>query len=180
MASLTPRRHQSEEEVEEEETGAAVLVVFIAACTSSIYWSNNFHRTIQHGSKITGAGWMRELLYGHPDRIKASLGISQSGFRSVETLLREKSTLEPPRHISTTEQLGIFLYAVTTDLSMRRLAERFQRSTQTIHNVYHKVMRASWSRISTTRSSSLRARYSQSTLLRTRASFLGSRIMSAP
>jgi hypothetical protein len=30
--------------------------------------------------------------------------------------------------MDTTEQLGIFLYSVSTDLSMRMLAERFQRS----------------------------------------------------
>lgn len=42
--------------------------------------------------------------------------------------------------MGTTEQLGIFLYAVVSDLSMRKLAERFQRSTETINRVYHKVM----------------------------------------
>jgi hypothetical protein len=39
------------------------------------------------------------------------------------------------------EQLGIFLYAVVTNLSIRKLAERFQRSTETVQRTYHKVMR---------------------------------------
>lgn len=43
--------------------------------------------------------------------------------------------------MGTTEQLGIFLYAVVSDLSMRKLAERFQQSTETINRTYHKVMR---------------------------------------
>jgi hypothetical protein len=43
--------------------------------------------------------------------------------------------------MGTTEQLGIFLYAVISDLSMRKLAERFQRSSETINRRYHKVMR---------------------------------------
>jgi hypothetical protein len=42
--------------------------------------------------------------------------------------------------MDSTERLGIFLYAVTSDLSMRKLAERFQRSTETIHRAYHHVL----------------------------------------
>jgi hypothetical protein len=43
--------------------------------------------------------------------------------------------------MGTKEQLGIYLYAIVTNLSMRKLAERFQRSTETIQRTYHKVMR---------------------------------------
>ena len=44
--------------------------------------------------------------------------------------------------MSTEEQLGIFLYTVTIDLSIHKLVERFQRSTETIQSTYHKVMKA--------------------------------------
>jgi hypothetical protein len=84
---------------------------------------------------------MEELLSGHPKRIKDSLGVSQKGFIQLEDLLKRKSKLQATRYMRTTEQLGIFLYAVVTDLSMRKLAERFQRSTETINRTYHKVMK---------------------------------------
>lgn len=84
---------------------------------------------------------MRELLSGHPSRIKDNQGISKEGFLYLENLLVRKSNLRDTRYMDTTEQLGIFLFAVVTDLSMRKLAERFQRSTETINRTYHKVMK---------------------------------------
>jgi hypothetical protein len=39
------------------------------------------------------------------------------------------------------EQLGIFLYAVVSDLPIRKLCERFQRSKETIRRTFHKVIR---------------------------------------
>ena len=68
------------------------------------------------------------------------MGISQAGVQYLEQLLTQKGGLKSARYIDSTERLGIFLYAVTSDLSMRKLAERFQRSTQTIHKAYHHVL----------------------------------------
>jgi hypothetical protein len=78
---------------------------------------------------------MEELLNGHPERIRNNLGMTKESFRYIEDLLVRKCGLAPTRYMGTTEQLGIFLYAVVTDLSMRKLAERFQRSTETIDQV---------------------------------------------
>jgi DDE superfamily endonuclease len=120
---------------------AAYVVSFVvaAAITYHDYYSN-FNKTPQHTSRFTGRRWMQELLDGHPTRIKDNLGISREGFRYLENLLIRKSNLRNSRYMDTTEQLGIFLYAVVTDLSMRKLAERFQRSTETINRTYHRVM----------------------------------------
>jgi hypothetical protein len=85
---------------------------------------------------------MNELLADHPSRIKDNLGVTQEAFEHLEILLKQESSLQPTKYMTTREQLGIFLYAVTTDLSMRKLAERFQRSTEAIQRTYHKVMRA--------------------------------------
>jgi hypothetical protein len=73
--------------------------------------------------------------------MKDNLGISVEGFLYLRDILIKKAGLRYTRYMTTTEQLGIFLYAVVSDLSMRKLAERFQRSTETIDRVYHKVMR---------------------------------------
>jgi hypothetical protein len=116
---------------------ASVLGATAAAC----YYRDNFVKNTQHNSKLTGIQWMYELLNHHPRRCRDNLGISQEGFKYLEDLLRRKGGLCGTRYMGTTEQLGIYLYAVVTDLSMRKLAERFQRSTETINRVYHKVMR---------------------------------------
>jgi hypothetical protein len=112
----------------------------LAGTVSAQYYHANFDKNPQHTSKLAGTQWMDELLDGHASRIKDNLGISQAGFIYLEDLLIRKSCLRNTKNMGTTEQLGIFLYAVVTDLSMRKLAERFQRSTETIQRVYHKVM----------------------------------------
>lgn len=119
----------------------AMVCVAVIACTAiTYYYISNFSKLPQHTSSHTGRRWMEELLSGHPVRIKDNLGISQAGFRYLENLLIRRSKFKDTRYMDTTEQLGIFLYAVSTDLSMRKLAERFQRSTETINRTYHKVM----------------------------------------
>lgn len=42
--------------------------------------------------------------------------------------------------MSTVEQLSIFLYAITTELTLRKLAEQFQCSQDTIMQTYHKIL----------------------------------------
>jgi hypothetical protein len=70
---------------------------------------------------------MDELLEGHEARIRDNLGVSREGFLHLEKVLKEESTLQATKYMGTKEQLGIFLYAVTTNLSMRKLTERFQK-----------------------------------------------------
>ena len=118
-----------------------LLGASMAATATFLYYHSNYHKTPQHTGKLTGKKWMEELLSGHHQRSKVNLGISSEGFRALEDLLKQKGNLQDTRYMGTTEQLGIFLYAVVTDLSIRKLAERFQRSTETIQRTYHKVMR---------------------------------------
>jgi DDE superfamily endonuclease len=119
----------------------AVSASFAGAAAAITYYGNNFEKNAQHTSKLRGQQWMEELLEGHHQRMKDNMGISAEGFLYLRGLLIEKAGLQSTRYMSATEQLGIFLYAVVTDLSMRKLAERFQRSTETIDRVYHKVMK---------------------------------------
>ncbi len=118
-----------------------ILATILTATVAEQYYHLNFHRQQQHDSKLRGAQWIEELLSGHPKRIRDNMGVTKEGFLYVEDLLIRKSSLRPTRYMGTAEQLGIFLYAVTTDLSIRKLAERFQRSTETIDRTYHKVMK---------------------------------------
>jgi len=119
----------------------AVLTVALGAVVTALYYSSNFIKTPQHTSKLQGQEWMEELLNGHSDRIKHNLGVTKDGFLYIEELLIRNGGLRQTRYMSTTEQLGIFLYAVRSDLPIRGLCERFQRSKETIGRVFHKVMR---------------------------------------
>jgi hypothetical protein len=102
----------------------AVTATF-AGATAAIYYQNNFQKNPQHTSKFSGRQWIEELLEGHHKRMKDNLGISAEGFVYLRDLLIEKAGLQSTHYMSETEQLSIFLYAVVTDLSMRKLAERF-------------------------------------------------------
>lgn len=116
------------------------LSCILASAACNQYFGANFNKIPQHTSQLTGETWVQELLQGHSARIRNNLGVSQRGFIYILEILESKGGLAQTRHMSTEEQLAIFLYAVTTDLSIRKLAERFQRSTETIDRVYHKVM----------------------------------------
>lgn len=72
--------------------------------------------------------------------IKNNLSVSQASFTYIANLLQRKTTFADTCGINTDEQLGIFLLAVATNMSMRRTAERFQYSTSTIYCIYHRVM----------------------------------------
>jgi hypothetical protein len=125
---------------EEAEEDIILLATSLSAVAAAQYFTMNFVKNPQHTSVLSGRAWMEELLTGHPKRMRDNMGISQAGFQYLEQLLTQNGGLKSARYIDSTERLGIFLYAVTSDLSMRKLAERFQRSTQTIHQAYHHVL----------------------------------------
>jgi len=137
MADLQKRRRQSSRNIL-----SAALAFTSATVVTAQYYSKHFHtRRIQHTSQLSGEQWVQELLQNHPQRIKNNMGVSQEGFHYICNFLQRKTMFGATKGISAEEQLAVFLYAVTTNLSMRRLAERFQHSTETIHRIYHRVMR---------------------------------------
>jgi hypothetical protein len=130
-----------QEKYRKKKRKALLLTAIFGSCAVAIYWQNNLKRECNMILTLPGLQWMNDLLADHPSWIKDNLGVTQEAFKHLEMLLTQKSNLQPTKYVTTREQLGIFLYAVTRDL-MRKLAERFQRSTETIQRIYHKVMRA--------------------------------------
>ncbi|KAG1784465.1 uncharacterized protein HD556DRAFT_1219556, partial [Suillus plorans] len=63
----------------------------------------------QHNSILTGHGWVRELLSGHPHRFHNMMGLSKPVFRRLLHELSEYAGLGHSRYISSEEQLAIFL-----------------------------------------------------------------------
>jgi hypothetical protein len=84
-----------------------------------------------HTSILTGEAWVAELLLGHPNHILFSLGVSRDTFLELIAVMRQHE-LTDSRHVSLEEQLAIFLHASVTGLTTQHLAERFQRSNETI------------------------------------------------
>ncbi|EGN94248.1 hypothetical protein SERLA73DRAFT_17433, partial [Serpula lacrymans var. lacrymans S7.3] len=62
-----------------------------------------------HNSVLTGYGWVRELIDGHPDCIKTELGVRQEAFSNLLDLL-QANRYSDSKHVLIEEQLAIFLY----------------------------------------------------------------------
>jgi hypothetical protein len=88
-------------------------------------------RTPYHTSALSGAGWVQELLTGHPERIRNELGVYRGTFVLLIKALQAMG-LKSSRHVTIEEQLSIFLYTVVTGLPCSHVGERFQRSTDTV------------------------------------------------
>ena len=84
-----------------------------------------------HTSILTGQAWVTELIFGHPNRIYHSLGVRKEVFLELVLIMREYGVTDS-RWVSVEEQLAIYLHASVTGLTVRHLAERFQRSNSTI------------------------------------------------
>jgi hypothetical protein len=85
-----------------------------------------------HTSILTGEAWVNEMIDGHPDRLMDNTGVRKHVFNRLKKELVQKGGLMARRHVGITEQIGTFLYQLVTNLSVRKMAERFQRSNETI------------------------------------------------
>jgi hypothetical protein len=84
-----------------------------------------------HTSVLTGAGWVHELLSGHPERIRNELGVYRGTFIILVEVVK-MAGLQSSHRVSIEEQLAIFLYTAVTGLSCTHVGERFQHSSSTI------------------------------------------------
>src|SRR5712672_1868390 len=79
--------------------------------------------TPYHTSALSGAGWVQELLTGHPERIQNKLGVYRGTFVLLIKALRVMG-LKSSCHVTIEEQLSIFLYTVVTGLPCSHVGER--------------------------------------------------------
>ena len=98
----------------------------ITLYSSQWYWKQPYHT-----SALTGAAWVNELVYGHPERIRNCLGMRVHVFLALISELR-LCGLTDSRYVTLREKVAIFLYTSVTGLSVRHVGERFQRSNDTI------------------------------------------------
>ncbi|KAJ3720642.1 hypothetical protein C8R42DRAFT_94803 [Lentinula raphanica] len=84
-----------------------------------------------HTSSLTGAQWVAELEQGHSERMLHNLGVPQHVFRKLKRELQKEGGLKGRRFVDIEEMLATFLFQSVTNLSVRKVAERFQRSFET-------------------------------------------------
>ena len=108
-----------------------LLLIMLLGLFSILLQVSPISKQPYHTSSLSGEKWVLELLQGHPGRIHHELGIYKHIFLK---LIAELVGLgySPSRYITLEEQLAIFLYTCRTGLSIRHIAERFQRSSDTI------------------------------------------------
>ena len=127
----------SDEELEQErqrliaQAAAAVLNVTVTGALPCLESDPLYNKTPYHTSTLTGADWVRELLDGHPQRIRNELGVYKDIFWDlIESLI--DGGKGPSKHVTLEEKLSIFLYISVTGISFRHAGERFQQATDTI------------------------------------------------
>lgn len=93
-------------------------------------------------SILSGPEWMREILYGHSDRVYEAFRMQRHVFINLCDLLKARGWLEDSRYIRVDEQVGIFLSMICHKNTNRVLCERFQHSGQTISKYFNLVLKA--------------------------------------
>jgi hypothetical protein len=117
-------------------------VVLAAMATVEVY-SISSEKQPYHTSLLTGQHWLIELLTSpNPHRLKEQLGLQRHVYLALVSQLTDLAGLRDSRQVSAHEQVAIFLYTVTGNASIRKVAERFQHSTQTVSNYVSNVSNA--------------------------------------
>ena len=106
------------------------------------HWRSYIDRIPCNTSSLSGPEYVEELLTGHPDRIYDSFRMDKHVFLRLCTTLEHFQLLEHDRHVGIHESVAIFLFIVSHSIRVRVAAERFQRSKDTIHRQFKRVLKA--------------------------------------
>ncbi|PPQ83046.1 hypothetical protein CVT26_012197 [Gymnopilus dilepis] len=102
---------------------ACVIATLAAASAVVEAYRRRYDPEPYHTSILSGEEWVQDLQDGHKDRIKDNLGVQKHVFRQLKTELCTKGGLRRRRRVSNDEQIAVFLYQLTTNLSVRKTAE---------------------------------------------------------
>ena len=94
-----------------------VFLSAIAAAISANYITPSLFPTPMNTSALTGMGWLRELLTGHPVRFCDAFGMPKHVFRKLVQELELHAGLKHSKHIHAEEQVAIFLHLSKTGCS---------------------------------------------------------------
>ena len=93
-----------------------------------------------HTSILIGALWVEEILEGHEDYCKFEFHMDPFIFETLANILRQKNLLSNTRSVTSEEQLTIFVYILSKNISNRALQERFRHSGEMIHRHFQVVL----------------------------------------
>jgi hypothetical protein len=110
----------------------ALAAAFSAAAVALAAALPYLDKVPQHDSILTGHAWVQELLAGHPRRFYNMMGLTKPVFRQLLHELGNHAGLANSKHISSEEQLAIFLRICCTGATNRDMQEHFQHSADTI------------------------------------------------
>jgi hypothetical protein len=129
--SQDSRKHLATPQSPRKRRIAAIAAVLAAAAAAQRKFVADFNKQAKNNSKLTGKGWLDELIAGHPKHFYNSMGMNKHVFaKLLEELIQVG--LHDTRYVTAEEQLAIFLYLAVTGLAQRHLEEHFQRSPDTI------------------------------------------------
>ena len=111
---------------------SAALLTSLAGAAVAAYMTPHLIKTPMYDSPQTGERYIQELLRAHPSRIHDALGVNKSVFYQLVKELHLYGGLCPTQHVSSEEQVAIFLRLARTGLGQREARERFQRSPETV------------------------------------------------
>ncbi|KAF4616740.1 hypothetical protein D9613_008850 [Agrocybe pediades] len=122
---------------------ATTYFLHLVGVAAVLYSNPNYWKQPLHTSALSGQAWVNELIHGHPDRIFMALGMRLHVFTAFCANLTLLGGVTISRHgVTVEEQAAIFLYTCVTGLSIRHVAERFQRSNETISKYFQIVLNA--------------------------------------
>ncbi|TFK86403.1 hypothetical protein K466DRAFT_461471, partial [Polyporus arcularius HHB13444] len=87
----------------------AAALTALAGGIVTTYMSPHIIKSPMYNSIQTGEAYIQELLHGHPDRIRDTLGVHKHIFHALIHELQVYAGFTPTKHLSQEEQLAIFL-----------------------------------------------------------------------
>ncbi|XP_058765965.1 uncharacterized protein LOC131639489 [Vicia villosa] len=118
----------------------------IATVVAALMVTNHVLKYIVKEKKTTsilsGHRWYTELITRNDNRFFEQLRMRKQVFRHLVCELTNNCGLELAKHIGVEESVRIFLYMIGQPSSYRNSQERFQHSSETIHEHFNKVLEA--------------------------------------
>ncbi|KAK2655020.1 hypothetical protein Ddye_008072 [Dipteronia dyeriana] len=119
---------------------------FMERVVPCVEWRKTFlamseQRKRQWLGGLTGYEFVQELLNGHLDRMYNMFRMDAPVFLNLCQTLEQSQLLEDDGHVTVIEAVGICLYILSYGAVMRVVAERFQRSKDTVYRQFKRVLR---------------------------------------
>ncbi|KAK3205167.1 hypothetical protein Dsin_019213 [Dipteronia sinensis] len=129
--------NKSDLEVEQQELEALELA-------SALRWAE-YNQYIDkmpcYTGGLTGYAFVQELLNGHPVRMHNTFRMDAPIFLNLCQILEQSQLLEDDRHVTVIETVGMYLYILSHGVVMLVVAERFQRSKDTVYRQFKRVLK---------------------------------------